>query len=588
MASSEKLTQSRLELLARHPDRSEGSVSSQGQLLEESQAGVGEGSQLFYGDFSCPSQNDDPTTLTDEGILPPLKRLPLPSLENFSLAALLLLAVIVRLIKISQPYVDDWSFKQGTIAMIAENFYRNGFNIFYPQINWAGNSPGYIGTEFPLVPFLASLLYIPFGVREWVGRAVSIVFFSLSLPFLYLLVKKISDQRSAIFAAAIYALAPLSIFASRSFMSDMTSLSFSIMALYLFSRWSERADSLPLLLAASLTTGLAILIKASAVIIGLPLLYMAWEEHGARLFRQPKLWVFAGLSLILPAAWYMHAYLISVSYAPHKFAGSEGMALADLPSYALIVRRLVGSSLTPFIAAAMIVGFFLPFPAKHGRMFHWWLAAIALFAFLAGLGNRHPWYQLPAVPVAAALGGRAFDFALRRLRALTGSKIAEPLVAVVILVTFSWFSYRCVKPLYDPWAIPLRKAGHEIDRIAPHDALAIFVADGDSSQIYYSRRKGWHAFDDSDWGTPLSSEQAITDLETLRKRGARYLVFTQHTVWWLDYYQDFQIHLDSHYVRAQETKDYVIFDLKGRSDEGSAAKGVPARSASTARPTEPF
>jgi len=161
------------------------------------------------------------------------------SREIFVLVAILVLALSVRLIKISQPYVDEWSFKQGTIAMIADNFYRNGFNIFFPQINWAGNNAGYIGTEFPLVPFLASLLYIPFGVQEWIGRSVSLTFSLFALPFFYCLVRKVYNERSAVFAALIYALAPLSIFASRSFMSDMTALSFSIIALYLFSECSN-------------------------------------------------------------------------------------------------------------------------------------------------------------------------------------------------------------------------------------------------------------------------------------------------------------------------------------------------------------
>jgi 4-amino-4-deoxy-L-arabinose transferase-like glycosyltransferase len=479
------------------------------------------------------------------------------------LMGLVALALSTRLIKISQPYVDEWSFKQGTIATIAENFYRNGFNIFYPQINWAGSAPGYVGTEFPLVPFLASLLYIPFGVREWVGRSVSVVFFLVSLPFFYFLVKKISNQRSAVFAAAIYILAPLSIFASRSFMSDMTSLSFSIVALYLFTEWLDRIESWPRLSAASLATGLAVLIKAPAIIIGVPLLYLVWKDHGKRFALQPKLWLFAGLSLIFPFAWYLHAYRITLFYPPHQFAGSDGVSLADLPLYVLIVNRLIASSLTPLVAASMLVGIFLPSPAKYGRIFHWWLAAICLFTLLAGWGNRHPWYQLPLVPVAAAFGGRAFDFALQKLRAPTGPKITEPLVTLILLAALSLVSFMYVKPLYDPWARPLRKAGRKIDRIAPRDALAIFVAGGDSSEIYYSRRKGWHAFDESKWGDPLDSEQAISELEALRSQGARYLVFTRYTEWWLDYYKDFQKYLDLRYRRLLQTEDYVIFDLAG-------------------------
>jgi 4-amino-4-deoxy-L-arabinose transferase-like glycosyltransferase len=487
----------------------------------------------------------------------------LQSREIPPLVGLSLLALTVRLIKISQPYVDEWSFKQGTIAMIAENFYRNGFNIFYPQINWAGSAAGYIGTEFPLVPFLASLLYVPFGVHEWIGRSVSVVFSVLSLPFFYLLVRKISNERSAAFAAAIYALAPLSIFASRSFMSDMTSLSFSVVALYLFSEWLERSNHLGLFLSTAVTTALAILIKAPAVIIGLPLLYMAWEEHGWQLVFKPKLWAFAALALLFPIAWYVHAYLITLSYPPHQFAGSDGLTLMDLHFYAFIVQRLITSSLTPLVIAGMIGGLLLPSPAKYGRLFHWWLLALCFFVLIAGLGNRHPWYQLPAVPIAAALAGRAFDYLLRRLGALTRSKVTEFCGGAVLFAAVAAVSYMYVKPLYDPWATPLRKAGHKIDRIAPVDALAVFVVDGDSSGIYYSRRKGWHAFDDSDWGSPLDSEQAIMELEKLRKRGAGYLVFTRYTAWWLDYYKDFGSYLDSRYRRVQDTEEYVIFDLAG-------------------------
>src|SRR5712692_8237273 len=121
----------------------------------------------------------------------------LRSRNPIALLALFSVAIFVRLIKISQPFVDAWSWRQGDVAMIAENFYRHGFNILYPQINWAGISPGYVGTEFPLVPYIASLLYVLVGVQEWIGRSISVIFFALSLPFFYLLVKNVFNERSA-------------------------------------------------------------------------------------------------------------------------------------------------------------------------------------------------------------------------------------------------------------------------------------------------------------------------------------------------------------------------------------------------------
>jgi hypothetical protein len=405
---------------------------------------------------------------------------------------------------------------------------------------------------------------------------VSVAFSLLALPFFYLLVKKISNERSAAFAAVIYAIAPLSIFASRSFISDMTSLGFSVMALYLFSEWLDRSNNRPLLFAATAATALAILVKAPAVIIGLPLSYMAWEQYRWKFILQPKLWLFAFLSIIVPAAWYAHAYLITLTYPPHQFMGSDGLRVEELHFYTSVGRRLVGSSLTPVVAIGMLVGLFLPLPTKYGRMFYWWLVALCFFIVIAGFGNRHPWYQLPVVPVAAAFAGQACDFVLRRIRRLTQSSSAELFSGAALVLTLFVVSYTYVSPLYDPWAAPLREAGHQLDRIASPDALAVFVVEGDSSGIYYGKRKGWHAFDDSDWGAPLDSAQAIMELEKLRKRGATHLVFTQYTAWWLDYYKEFGTHLDLRYRRVTGTPTFVIFDLSdGLSTSATAGASRP-------------
>jgi len=84
---------------------------------------------------------------------------------------------VLRLIEIRQPFVDAWSWRQADVAMIGENFYQLRFNIFYPQINWAGPSPGYVGTQFQIIAFIAALFCLLFGVQEWIGRSVSVFFF---------------------------------------------------------------------------------------------------------------------------------------------------------------------------------------------------------------------------------------------------------------------------------------------------------------------------------------------------------------------------------------------------------------------------
>src|SRR5438094_9153758 len=81
-----------------------------------------------------------------------------------------------------------------------------------------------------------------------------------------------------------------------------------------------------------------------------------------------------------------------------------------------MVLGAVTWGLTPLVALAMLVGLALPSRSRFGGVFHWWLVAIILFVFVAGRGSSwHAWYQLPLVPVAAALAGRAADAGLSGL-----------------------------------------------------------------------------------------------------------------------------------------------------------------------------
>src|SRR5262249_41135056 len=92
-----------------------------------------------------------------------------------------ILAVAARLILINQPYVDHWSWRQSDVAAIARNFSEGGFRFTQPQIDWAGNATGYVGTEFPILPFVAAICYKLGGIHEWIGRSQAIIFFAVSL-----------------------------------------------------------------------------------------------------------------------------------------------------------------------------------------------------------------------------------------------------------------------------------------------------------------------------------------------------------------------------------------------------------------------
>src|SRR2546421_9822574 len=107
------------------------------------------------------------------------------SRRNTIIVFICVVAVAVRCWKIDAPFIDPWSWRQSDVAAIARNYFENGFHFARPQIDWAGNERGYVGTEFPILPFVTAILYNSFGVHEWIGRIQGVLFFGGALLFFF-------------------------------------------------------------------------------------------------------------------------------------------------------------------------------------------------------------------------------------------------------------------------------------------------------------------------------------------------------------------------------------------------------------------
>ena len=499
-------------------------------------------------------------------------------------------AFAVRLVGIDQPFIDPWSWRQSDVAAIARNFLENGFHFTRPQIDWAGNQPGYVGTEFPILPFLAAMMYRSAGVHEWIGRVQGVIFFTAALPFFFLLVRRLFGETAAVWATFFYAFAPLGVVASRAFMPDMPSLSLAIVGLYYFLRWVEEDRFVFVLWSAALVS-LALLIKLPTAIVGAPLLCLvvaavydrrpvaaslsrgvggetATERRGYREDdgRRPplqltrwELWFYAAVTLVPAAGWYWHAHRIAERFYPHHFFGAGGFRVMSPAWYWEIARQTVFSSLTLTLFAFAVLGGAVAPRGKPARLFHWWLWAMLFFILLVGYGNRHQWYQLPLVPIAAAFAGAAC--------AWFGTRTGIPrsilwLGALLLAGSFAISSYFSVQPLYRPAAAALRDLGLELNEATTPNSLIVAATDGDPTIFYYAHRKGWHFLGDGVYdGNPLDSAQIIANLEILRSRGATHLVFYAGTQWWLDYYGSFAEHLARTGTLVEQTPEFTIFKL---------------------------
>jgi hypothetical protein len=232
----------------------------------------------------------------------------------------------------------------------------------------------------------------------------------------------------------------------------------------------------------------------------------------------------------------------------------------SLAWYWEIVRQTAFSSLTLALFALALLGALAVPRARYSRLFHWWLGAMLLFVVLVGYGNRHQWYQLPLVPIAAVFAGCACAWIAARAgipRTLLG------LGSVLLAGSFAVSSSYCVQPLYRPAAASLRNLGLELNDATTANALVIAATDGDPTVFYYAHRKGWHFLGDGVYdGNPRDSAQIIANLEKLRSRGATHLVFYAGTQWWLDYYAEFAGHLATTATLVEQTREFTIYKLE--------------------------
>ena len=484
--------------------------------------------------------------------------------------AIWILAVAVRLMFIDQPYVDHWSWRQSDVAGIARNFYDGGFRFAYPQIDWAGNATGYVGTEFPILPFVAAICYKFAGIHEWIGRSQAVILFAVSLPFFFLLVREIFGSTAAVWATFFFSFTPLNIFAGRSFMPDVPSLSLAIIGLYFFLRWTHDQKWTPFF-AAAIAISLSILIKVTSIVIAAPLLYLAVagigdpgpreiklvrsQDHRSRL----QLPLFIAIAILPSIAWYWHGYQIAQRFYPHHFFGAGGIRIESFSWYWHVALQTAVSSLTPVLAIMALIGLFVPQSRdrKYSRLFHWWLVAMILFIIAVGYGNRHRWYQLPIVPITAGFAGAACAFFASKIP----SRPAAIILSLLLASSFAILSYVYVRPLYESSAAQLRNAGLALNKVTPSDALIVAADMGDPTIFYYSQRKGWHFLEEDGiyQGTPSDSQDAIVDLEKLRRDGATHVVFTRNTLWWLDYYPEFAQRLAQSATVMAANKEFKIY-----------------------------
>ena len=98
--------------------------------------------------------------------------------------AFIFAGVLIRLIHIDLPILEGAITRQIQTAVITRNLLENGFDFLHPQINYLPE-PRYYTLEPPVYNSIVALLYLVFGVHEYLGRLISVLCFAGTAFFIF-------------------------------------------------------------------------------------------------------------------------------------------------------------------------------------------------------------------------------------------------------------------------------------------------------------------------------------------------------------------------------------------------------------------
>ena len=474
--------------------------------------------------------------------------------KKFQIACLLALALSLRLYHLHSPIIGVHSWRQADTAAMARNFHENGYRFLYPQIDWGGDSEGYVETEFPAYPFAVALFYGIFGVSEAYGRLLSVIWSLIAIYFLYRLVRKQVNENVAIWSAVFFSILPLNVYYSRTFMPESALVMSSILGVYFFSNWlsTEKAGYFAL---SALFVALACLLKITALVLGLPLLYLAWLKFGWRFAGHKSLWLYGLLVLAPVFLWYYHAHQLFLQYGLTFRIWEYGTdkwgnwQLLLTPGFwdKIIFRTLAERFLTWAGFPIFLVGLFLRRQTRGEKLFDYWLAALVIFLLIVAKGNYvHEYYQLPFMIPASVFMGKVYGrhFSLAALKGAKSLVLAVCLMGILLLAAHRYHSYMKKE---DPQSSDTYQLASEVKRSTLDHARIIAVDLGNPTLLYLCHRKGWQAY-------PNELDEQF--LRERIERGAQFVVGN---------HRDFESETDRSKLRSLlSDPQQVLFD-DGRS-----------------------
>jgi len=460
--------------------------------------------------------------------------------ENKILILILVLGLSLRLIDINEHYVGHHNWKESESGLIARYFYENhNYNIFYPHFDDVPTEePNY---AFQIGPWLAALLYNVFGVKEWVGRSISIIFSIGCIYLTYLISKKWFNERIALLSSYLMAIMPAQAFFGRNFQPESISLFFAMLSIYfLIKNYDKNKRKAILLSSTSLMIGALAKIVMLTTLLPIFVFILIKEKKVIKTIFPVFL---ISVISITPALSYMiWKYDTATKYNP------EWRKYLLMPSfYFEHVKRAGSEILGPAIALLFLLSLLdLKLRKEKDLILISWVIAYILIIFITGRGALANSYYL--FPVCAPIS----ILVSKTLNKFLFSHKENKYISLLFLMIITLFTLKFTIYLFMMKDMALYEGGIAINRITEPNDLWIFsqIEKGRDffvpTVVYYADREAlyWHHNNEEELREFLNNSQVKA---VLLLRDYSYIK------------PELMILIMNEYQLINETKDFLVF-----------------------------
>ncbi len=447
----------------------------------------------------------------------------------------ILIGLTLRLVNINGPILGIHSWRQADTAAMARHFYLEKTPIWLPQIDWGGANTGFVECEFPFYPYLLAQLYKVFGLHEWIGRSLSVLFSILTIIILINIGSRLLDPRSGWWGGIFFSFLPLSVYYGRTLQAESLLLLISALSIDKLIAWKENKRAIQLLLSWSLFC-LACLIKVLPMIwLGIPLLMILIipETNGRSLTTKELItklknslhsalpWLLFGGTLLIGSLWYYYAYKLGQeSNLSFGFWGKSSdrnslNLLLDINNWLNLLLRISLRNMA-FFGVPLVIITLLSCREKAGVQI---LFSGIIGVFLCSIislraSSIHEYYQLPLQLFLCPLMGKGFTIISRQLtqntaiKSLLFSGLAIMISISIIILSIDYWS---IENRQSKVWMPLAK---QIRQEVAMNELIVTITGSDPSLLNLGRRRGWSAD---------ISEVNQKNIQYWEKNGATYL-----------------------------------------------------------------